>query len=201
LGCDTFREKGVDVSPQVVSRAAVGEEVGIVVLAYMPVELPPRVGRAVVLLEKTGGNVVLVSIIRVGKDGVTVSVTVTTLVVMSAAAVMVVRGTPRHEQAEEKAPGDEQGDAYAGIAVGTTVVCRLRSVLPGRTWRMCTGPNTLRILCSVPSSGMSLFLDESDSSVVVTVTVLWTVLGLGVTVTRKNETQSAVPFLFAEGSL
>lgn len=48
---------------------------------------------------------------------------------------------------------------------------------------------------------MPRFFLSGDSTVVVTVTVLRTVLGVGVTVTLKNDMQSAVPFLLADGSL
>jgi hypothetical protein len=76
----------------------------------MPVELLLNVGRAVVLFVVVVGESVIFTT-RVGRDGVIVSVTVQMLVVIAAAAVMVVRGTPRQEQAEEYAAREEQGEA------------------------------------------------------------------------------------------
>jgi hypothetical protein len=47
---------------------------------------------------------------------------------------------------------------------------------------------------------MPRFLCAGASKVVDTVTVLRTMLGVGVTVTLKKEMQSAVPFLFPDGA-
>lgn len=51
-------------------------------------------------------------------------VTVTTLVTVGVAAVMVCRVTPTHEQADTYAFGAVQADAYLGDSVGVTVTCR-----------------------------------------------------------------------------
>ena len=68
------------------------------------------------------------------------------------------------------------------------------------TCTMWTGPWTEYMLWMWPSSGRPLFFLSGESSVVVTVTVLRTVLGVGVTVTLKKDMQSAVPFLLLVGS-
>jgi len=79
----------------------VGDEVGVEVLVKRPVELFDRVGRAVPVALVVLGEPDVVFTTRVGSEGVYVSVMVYMLVEAAAAAVTVVRGTPRQEQAEE----------------------------------------------------------------------------------------------------
>ncbi len=80
------------------------------------------------------------------------------------------------------------------------MLCRLCRVLPGMTCSTWTGPYIERMLWISASSGMPLFFLSADNNVVDTVTVLRTVTGVGVTVTLKKDMQSAVPFLFPDGS-